>query len=106
MAQSDARLRDGLEHDPEKACPAIDAGCAAVFACDKREAFAQRSCSIKELTLTGHITPEVRRVRYEVDMRQVRRGRLALGIANGRVRADDTCVYVEDMRVSLIASAI
>jgi 3-hydroxyacyl-[acyl-carrier protein] dehydratase/trans-2-decenoyl-[acyl-carrier protein] isomerase len=39
-------------------------------------------------------------------MRQVRRGRLALGIANGRVFADDACVYVaRDMRVGLIASA-
>jgi len=35
-----------------------------------------------------------------------RRGRLALGIANGRVLADDTCVYVaRDMRVGLVASA-
>jgi 3-hydroxyacyl-[acyl-carrier protein] dehydratase/trans-2-decenoyl-[acyl-carrier protein] isomerase len=45
-------------------------------------------------------------VRYEVSMRQVRRGKLALGIANGRVFADDTCVYVaKDMRVGLIMSA-
>jgi hypothetical protein len=26
-----------LEHDPEKACPALDAGCVAVFLRDKRE---------------------------------------------------------------------
>jgi 3-hydroxyacyl-[acyl-carrier protein] dehydratase / trans-2-decenoyl-[acyl-carrier protein] isomerase len=45
-------------------------------------------------------------VRYVVDMRQVRRGKLALGIANGRVFADDNCVYlVKDMRVGLIAPA-
>ena len=38
-------------------------------------------------------------------MRQVRRGRLAVAIANGRVLADDTCVYVaRDMRAGLIAS--
>jgi 3-hydroxyacyl-[acyl-carrier protein] dehydratase/trans-2-decenoyl-[acyl-carrier protein] isomerase len=40
-------------------------------------------------------------------MRQVRRGKLALGIANGRVFADDACVYLAmDMRVGLIAPAI
>jgi 3-hydroxyacyl-[acyl-carrier protein] dehydratase/trans-2-decenoyl-[acyl-carrier protein] isomerase len=45
-------------------------------------------------------------VRYEVSMRQVRRGKLAVGIANGRVFADGACVYLaKDMRVGLIASA-
>jgi len=40
-------------------------------------------------------------------MRQVRRGRLVLGIADGRVLADDTCVYVaRAMRVGLITLAI
>jgi 3-hydroxyacyl-[acyl-carrier protein] dehydratase/trans-2-decenoyl-[acyl-carrier protein] isomerase len=40
-------------------------------------------------------------------MRQVRRGRLVLGIADGRVLADDTCVYIaRDMRVSLIVPTI
>jgi len=35
-----------------------------------------------------------------------RRGKLALGIANGSVFADDACVYLaRDMRVGLIASA-
>jgi 3-hydroxyacyl-[acyl-carrier protein] dehydratase / trans-2-decenoyl-[acyl-carrier protein] isomerase len=65
-----------------------------------------RAVGVGDVKFRGHITPEVRRVRYEVDMRQVRRGRLVLGIANGRVLADDTCVYVaRDMRVSLIAPA-
>jgi 3-hydroxyacyl-[acyl-carrier protein] dehydratase/trans-2-decenoyl-[acyl-carrier protein] isomerase len=40
-------------------------------------------------------------------MRQVRRGKRALGIANGRVFADDSCVYLaRDMRVGLIAPVI
>ena len=66
-----------------------------------------RAVGVGDVELTGHITPEIGRVRYEVDMRQVRRGRLVLGIADGRVLADDTCVYVaRDMRVSLIAPAI
>jgi 3-hydroxyacyl-[acyl-carrier protein] dehydratase / trans-2-decenoyl-[acyl-carrier protein] isomerase len=65
-----------------------------------------RAVGVGEVKFTGHITPEIKRVRYEVDMRQVRRGKLALGIANGRVFADDTCVYVaKDMRVGLIMPA-
>jgi 3-hydroxyacyl-[acyl-carrier protein] dehydratase/trans-2-decenoyl-[acyl-carrier protein] isomerase len=65
-----------------------------------------RAIGVGEVTLSGHVTPEIKRVRYEVDMRQVRRGKLTLGIANGRVLADDTCVYVaKDMRVSLVTPA-
>ena len=66
-----------------------------------------RAVGVGDVTFRGQITPEIRRVRYEVDMRQVRRGRLALGIANGRVLADGSCVFVaRDMRVGLIAPAI
>jgi len=65
-----------------------------------------RAVGVGEVEVRGDIKPDARRVRYEVSMRQVRRGRLALGIANGRVFADDTCVYVaRDMRVGLVASA-
>jgi 3-hydroxyacyl-[acyl-carrier protein] dehydratase/trans-2-decenoyl-[acyl-carrier protein] isomerase len=65
-----------------------------------------RAVGVGEVKFRGHITPEVRRVRYEVDIRQVRRGKLAVGIANGRVLADDTCVYVaKDIRVGLIRPA-
>jgi 3-hydroxyacyl-[acyl-carrier protein] dehydratase/trans-2-decenoyl-[acyl-carrier protein] isomerase len=63
-----------------------------------------RAAGVGDVKFRGNITPEVKRVRYEVDMRQVRRGKLVLGIADGRVLADDTCVYVaRDMRVALIA---
>ncbi|MBR1219291.1 bifunctional 3-hydroxydecanoyl-ACP dehydratase/trans-2-decenoyl-ACP isomerase [Bradyrhizobium sp. U87765 SZCCT0131] len=63
-----------------------------------------RALGVGEVKLRGHITPDIRRVRYEVDMRQVRRGRLVLGIADGRVFADDACVYVAaEMRVGLVA---
>jgi len=65
-----------------------------------------RAIGVCEVRFRGHITPETRRVRYEVDMRQVRRGKLVLGIANGRVFADDTCVYeANDMRVGLTMSS-
>ena len=50
--------------------------------------------------------PDIKRVRYEVGIRQVRRGKLAVGIADGSVFADDACVYLaKDMRVAMIASA-
>jgi 3-hydroxyacyl-[acyl-carrier protein] dehydratase / trans-2-decenoyl-[acyl-carrier protein] isomerase len=66
-----------------------------------------RATGVGEVKFSGHITPEVKRVRYEVDLRQVRRGRLELGIADGRVFADETCVYVaRDMKVALVAACI
>lgn len=63
-----------------------------------------RAAGVGEVKFRGQITPQTRCVRYEIDMRQVRRGRLVVGVADGRVFADDACVYVaRDMRVSLIA---
>jgi len=42
-------------------------------------------------------------VRYEIDMKRVRRGRLILGIADGRVYADEDKIYTaKDMRVGLV----
>jgi 3-hydroxyacyl-[acyl-carrier protein] dehydratase/trans-2-decenoyl-[acyl-carrier protein] isomerase len=44
-------------------------------------------------------------VRYEVDLKQVRRGRLALGLAHGRLFADGVCAYTaSNLKVSMIAS--
>lgn len=62
-----------------------------------------RASGVGEVKFRGEITPQTRRVRYEIDMRQVRRGRLVVGMADGRVLADDTCVYLaQDLKVSLI----
>ncbi|WP_316238999.1 bifunctional 3-hydroxydecanoyl-ACP dehydratase/trans-2-decenoyl-ACP isomerase [Bradyrhizobium sp. SZCCHNR1015] len=64
-----------------------------------------RATGVGEVNFRGEITPEVKCVRYEVDMRQVKRGRLVLGIANGHVLADGACVYeAHDMKVALITS--
>ena len=66
-----------------------------------------RAVGVGEVKFRGDIKPDIKRVRYEVSMRQVRRGKLAVGIANGRVFADDACVYLaKDMRVGMIAPAI
>lgn len=65
-----------------------------------------RAVGVGEVEVLGGVTPETGRVRYEVSMRQVRRGKLAVAIANGRVFADGRCVFVaRDMRVGLIAAA-
>jgi 3-hydroxyacyl-[acyl-carrier protein] dehydratase/trans-2-decenoyl-[acyl-carrier protein] isomerase len=63
-----------------------------------------RALGVGDVKFRGHITAETAVVRYEVDLRQVRRGKLVLGVANGRVFADDQCVYVaSDLKVGLIA---
>jgi hypothetical protein len=48
-ASSSGNTSSTLEHDPEKTCPALDAGWVPVFHRDKREAFARRSCSNKKI---------------------------------------------------------
>lgn len=65
-----------------------------------------RAVGVGEVKFRGQITPATRLVRYEVSMRQVRRGRLPIGIADGSVHADEVCVYVaKDMRVTLIGAS-
>jgi 3-hydroxyacyl-[acyl-carrier protein] dehydratase/trans-2-decenoyl-[acyl-carrier protein] isomerase len=63
-----------------------------------------RALGVGEVTFRGDVTPANQLVRYEVNLRQVRRGRLVLGVANGRVFADGACIYVaNDLRVGLVA---
>ena len=62
-----------------------------------------RALGVGRVKFTGEITPDIKLVRYEIDMKKVKRGGLVLGIANGRVFADEKRVYVaEDMRVGMI----
>lgn len=66
-----------------------------------------RAAGVGEVKFRGQITPQTQRVRYEISMRQVRRGRLVIGVADGQVFADDTAVYVaRDLRVSLILPGV
>ena len=63
-----------------------------------------RALGVGEVKFRGDITPATRLVRYEIDLRQVRRGKLVLGVADGRLLADGECVYVaKDLRVGLMA---
>jgi len=64
-----------------------------------------RALGVGEVRFRGDVTPATQRVRYEVSLRQVRRGKLVLGIARGRLIADETCIYTaDDLRVGLVAS--
>ena len=61
-----------------------------------------RALGVGDVRFTGEITPDKKLVRYEIDMKRVRRGKLVLGIADGRVYVDDEHVYTAtDMRVGL-----
>ena len=60
-----------------------------------------------EVRFRGDITPATRLVRLEVSLRQVRRGRLALGVAEGKLFADGALVYVAtDLRVGMIQADV
>ena len=61
-----------------------------------------RALGVGEVKFTGQITPDIKQVRYEVYLKRVKRGKLVLGIADGRVFADEKRVYTaQDMKVGL-----
>ena len=61
-----------------------------------------RALGVGEVKFTGQVTPNVKRVRYEIDIKRAMRGRLVLGIADGNLFADDKLIYTaKDMRVGL-----
>jgi len=62
-----------------------------------------RALGVGEVKFRGEITPDIKLVRYEIDMRRAKRGKLALGIANGVVYADDKPIYfAEDLKVGMV----
>ena len=61
-----------------------------------------RALGVGEVKFTGQVTPDIKKVRYEIDLKRVIRRRLVLGIANGRMYADDELIYqAKDLRVGL-----
>lgn len=65
-----------------------------------------RALGVGEVRFRGDVTPSTRKVHYEVSVRQSRRGQPAVAVANGRMFADDACVYVAtDLRVGMIRPA-
>jgi 3-hydroxyacyl-[acyl-carrier protein] dehydratase / trans-2-decenoyl-[acyl-carrier protein] isomerase len=65
-----------------------------------------RALGVGEVRFTGQITPKRKLVRYEIDIKRVKRGKLVLGIADGRVFTDGKLVYTaDDMKVGLMNPA-
>lgn len=61
-----------------------------------------RAVGVGEVRFRGDVTPDNQLVRYEVSLKQVRRGRLAVGVGDGRLYCDGACVYTaEDLRVGM-----
>ena len=62
-----------------------------------------RALGVGDVKFRGEITPDIKLVRYAVEIKRIRRGRLALGIADGIIYADDEPIYwAEDMRVGMV----
>lgn len=61
-----------------------------------------RALGVGEVKLASMVTPDVKLLRYEVSVKRVIDRKLKLGIADGRMFADDELSYtVKDMRVGL-----
>ena len=52
-----------------------------------------RALGVGEVKFTGQVTPDVKKVRYEIDIKRAIRRKLVLGIADGRMYADDELIY-------------
>jgi 3-hydroxyacyl-[acyl-carrier protein] dehydratase/trans-2-decenoyl-[acyl-carrier protein] isomerase len=64
-----------------------------------------RALGVGQVKFTGQVLPSAKRVRYEIDIRRVMRGRLAMVIADGRTLVDERLIYTaSDMRVGLFQS--
>ena len=61
-----------------------------------------RALGVGEVKFTGQVTPDIKKVRYEIDIKRAIRRKLVLGIADGRMYADDELIYqANDLRVGL-----
>lgn len=64
-----------------------------------------RALGVGEVKFTGQVLRTARRVRYEIDVSRVIRGRLKVVVADGKTFADDRLIYVaKDLRVGLFQS--
>ena len=61
-----------------------------------------RALGVGEVKFSGQVTPDVKQVRYCIDLKRVIMRKLVLGIADGRVEADGQTIYIaRDLRVGL-----
>lgn len=64
-----------------------------------------RALGVGEVKFTGQVLPDAKQVSYEIDIRRVMRGKLALVIGDGLVRVDGRDIYkAKDLRVGLFTS--
>ena len=64
-----------------------------------------RALGVGEVKFSGQVLPSARLVRYQIDVRRVMRGKLALVIADGRTFVDDRLIYAaNNLRVGLFQS--
>lgn len=64
-----------------------------------------RALGVGQVKFSGQVLPTAKLLRYEIDIRRVKRGKLALVIADGKTFVDDRLIYVaNDMRVGLFQS--
>ncbi|GHA73086.1 3-hydroxyacyl-[acyl-carrier-protein] dehydratase FabA [Cognatilysobacter bugurensis] len=64
-----------------------------------------RALGVGQVKFTGQVLPEAKLVRYEIDIRRVLRGKLALAIADGKTFVDGREIYTaSDLRVGLFTS--
>ncbi|WP_051881454.1 bifunctional 3-hydroxydecanoyl-ACP dehydratase/trans-2-decenoyl-ACP isomerase [Parvularcula oceani] len=63
-----------------------------------------RALGAGSVKFSGQVTPDVKLVRYEIDIRRAMRGKLVLGIADGTMFADGRPIYeAKDLRVGLFS---
>jgi len=59
-----------------------------------------RALGVGKLRFTGQVTPDVKLVKYTINLKRVIRRRLVLGIADATMEADGEVIYkAEDLRV-------
>jgi 3-hydroxyacyl-[acyl-carrier protein] dehydratase / trans-2-decenoyl-[acyl-carrier protein] isomerase len=62
-----------------------------------------RALGVGEVKFTGQVTQDIKLVRYEIEIRRAIRTSLVMGVADGRVFADDKLIYqAEGLKVGLI----
>ena len=64
-----------------------------------------RALGVGQVKFSGQVLPSAKQVRYEIDVKRVMRGKLALVIADGKTFVDDRLIYQADgLRVGLFKS--
>ena len=64
-----------------------------------------RALGSGQVKFTGQVTPEIKVVRYHIDIKRVVLRKLVMGVADGRLEADGQEIYVaRDLRVGLFKS--